>query len=418
MSGVPYELRIGRRYLRSTGNRFLSFISLISMLGVAIGVAVLIVVLSVMNGFERELRSRILSVTSHATVMAFGEGLQDWPALREQALANPGIRAVAPYVEGEALLIGEREDGGQGRPGLEQAARDDDVVVEETHRRDVRQQQHADVEPQDAGLGQHPLLHTEGAGGIAQEARMGDQVEHRRKHRQGRDADEDQPQVAPRPVVQAAETQQGPLGHEQEERQEDGALLAEQPESGDNPPPCVCGSTRDRLGRCDVRCRGGCPGLAQVGLGRHDLGSGSAFACLAGPFPIPAAATAATATRLAFPGLGRGFGRRLEGRNLRIAGVGQSGCFLRQRGPFGAHRSLFAPAFVAVAAATTAASALAFAVGIVGGGFGTRSGFGQALRSGRRVLGAGCALRARAAAALAPTLAPRLPAAVYSTQVQ
>ncbi|MCM2313471.1 MAG: lipoprotein-releasing ABC transporter permease subunit [Steroidobacteraceae bacterium] len=111
MSGVPYELRIGRRYLRSTGNRFLSFISLISMLGVAIGVAVLIVVLSVMNGFERELRSRILSVTSHATVTAFGEGLQDWAALRERALGHPGVQAVAPYVEGEALLISEREDG-------------------------------------------------------------------------------------------------------------------------------------------------------------------------------------------------------------------------------------------------------------------------------------------------------------------
>jgi len=111
MSGVPYELRIGRRYLRSTGNRFLSFISLISMVGVAIGVAVLIVVLSVMNGFERELRDRILSVTSHATVTAFGAGLQDWPALRQQALANPAVVAVAPYVEGEALLVSEGEDG-------------------------------------------------------------------------------------------------------------------------------------------------------------------------------------------------------------------------------------------------------------------------------------------------------------------
>ena len=111
MSGVPYELRIGRRYLRSTGNRFLSFISLISMLGVAIGVAVLIVVLSVMNGFERELRSRILSVTSHATVTAFGAGLADWQALRERALGNPAVAAVAPYIEGEALLIGERADG-------------------------------------------------------------------------------------------------------------------------------------------------------------------------------------------------------------------------------------------------------------------------------------------------------------------
>jgi len=111
MSGVPYELRIGRRYLRSTGNRFLSFISLMSMVGVAIGVAVLIVVLSVMNGFERELRERILSMTSHATVTTFGAGLQDWPALRERALANPAVEAAAPYVEGEALLIGERSDG-------------------------------------------------------------------------------------------------------------------------------------------------------------------------------------------------------------------------------------------------------------------------------------------------------------------
>jgi len=111
MSGVPYELRIGRRYLRSTGNRFLSFISLMSMVGVAIGVAVLIVVLSVMNGFERELRERILSMTSHATVTTFGAGLQDWPALRERALANPAVEAAAPYVEGKALLIGERSDG-------------------------------------------------------------------------------------------------------------------------------------------------------------------------------------------------------------------------------------------------------------------------------------------------------------------
>ena len=108
---MPYEVTIGRRYLRASGNRFLSFISLMSMLGVAIGVAVLIVVLSVMNGFERELRNRILSVTSHATVTAFGAGLQDWPTLREQALANPEVVAVAPYVEGEALLVSEGEDG-------------------------------------------------------------------------------------------------------------------------------------------------------------------------------------------------------------------------------------------------------------------------------------------------------------------
>jgi lipoprotein-releasing system permease protein len=108
---VPYELSIGRRYLRSTGNRFLSFISLISMVGVAIGVAVLIVVLSVMNGFEHELRARILSLTSHATITAFGEGLADWPAMRERALGNPRVAAAAPFVETEALLLADNAGG-------------------------------------------------------------------------------------------------------------------------------------------------------------------------------------------------------------------------------------------------------------------------------------------------------------------
>jgi len=111
MVGMPYELKIGRRYLRSTGNRFLSFISMMSMVGVAIGVAVLIVVLSVMNGFEKELRERILSMTSHATVTAFGAGLPNWQALRQQALANHRVAAVAPFVEGEALLIGDVAEG-------------------------------------------------------------------------------------------------------------------------------------------------------------------------------------------------------------------------------------------------------------------------------------------------------------------
>ena len=126
MAGMPFELRIGRRYLRSTGNRFLSFISLMSMLGVAIGVAVLIVVLSVMNGFESELRSRILSMTAHGTIAAFGAGLADWQVLRRKAMLNPEVEAVAPYVEGEALLIADREGGPSSaasvrgvEPGLE-----------------------------------------------------------------------------------------------------------------------------------------------------------------------------------------------------------------------------------------------------------------------------------------------------------
>jgi lipoprotein-releasing system permease protein len=104
---MPFELRIGRRYLRSTGNRFLSFISAISMVGVAIGVATLIVVLSVMNGFERELRTRILSITSHATLTAFGAGLPDWRNVLQLTSTQPGVDAVAPYIEGEALLMAE-----------------------------------------------------------------------------------------------------------------------------------------------------------------------------------------------------------------------------------------------------------------------------------------------------------------------
>jgi lipoprotein-releasing system permease protein len=109
---------VGRRYLRSTDNRFLSFISLISMAGVAIGVAVLIVVLSVMNGFEHELRSRILSLTSHATMTAFGDGLEDWPALLSRALQNPRVAAAAPFIEVETLLIADRDGGGSNAATL------------------------------------------------------------------------------------------------------------------------------------------------------------------------------------------------------------------------------------------------------------------------------------------------------------
>ena len=97
---------IGTRYLRSTQRRgFLSFISIVSILGVALGVAVLIVVLSVMNGFERELRSRILSVTSHATLMGLGGTLPDWRAAQARAQAQPGVVAAVPYIEVQAMLV-------------------------------------------------------------------------------------------------------------------------------------------------------------------------------------------------------------------------------------------------------------------------------------------------------------------------
>ncbi len=117
MMRVPYEWFVGSRYLRSGHrNRFISFISLISMLGLALGVAVLIVVLSVMNGFEHELRQRILSMTSHATLMGLEGRLDDWPRIRARALENPAVVAAAPYIEDQGMLVnGEHVSGAQIR---------------------------------------------------------------------------------------------------------------------------------------------------------------------------------------------------------------------------------------------------------------------------------------------------------------
>jgi lipoprotein-releasing system permease protein len=110
---MKYELLIGRRYLRSSrGNRFVSFISTISMAGVAIGVAVLIVVLSVMNGFEREVRERILSLTAHATISALGSRLPDWQDAAARIRDNSAVLGVAPYIEDQALLIAGNKSSG------------------------------------------------------------------------------------------------------------------------------------------------------------------------------------------------------------------------------------------------------------------------------------------------------------------
>lgn len=104
---MKYEFLIGRRYLRaSRGNRFVSFISTISMAGLAIGVAVLIVVLSVMNGFEREVRERILSLTSHASITAYSSRLGNWQDAAGRVRGNPSVVAAAPFIEDQALLIG------------------------------------------------------------------------------------------------------------------------------------------------------------------------------------------------------------------------------------------------------------------------------------------------------------------------
>ena len=103
----PYELAVGLRYTRarkgSGRNAFISFIALISMAGIALGVAALIVVLSVMNGFQQELRNRILSVASHIEIRGFPD-LRDPAAVEAAARKNPHVVATAPYVYGQAML--------------------------------------------------------------------------------------------------------------------------------------------------------------------------------------------------------------------------------------------------------------------------------------------------------------------------
>lgn len=102
----PFELFVGLRYTRAKRrNHFISFISMISMLGIALGVTALITVISVMNGFELELRGRILGMTSHASVSGYQSPLEDWQSVASQvASISPEVIASAPYIRGEGML--------------------------------------------------------------------------------------------------------------------------------------------------------------------------------------------------------------------------------------------------------------------------------------------------------------------------
>ncbi len=109
----PFELYVGLRYTRAKRrNHFISFISLISMAGIALGVAALITVLSVMNGFGNELRDRILGVVSHITVSGPAGRLSDWPALAAQLRNDPRVLASAPYIQGQGMLTHRRVASG------------------------------------------------------------------------------------------------------------------------------------------------------------------------------------------------------------------------------------------------------------------------------------------------------------------
>ena len=106
---LPYEWLVGLRYTRagkrSSRNSFISFISLISVSGIALGVAALIVVLSVMNGFQKEVTDRMLSVLAHVEIFDAGGAMPNWQQAEKDAFKNPAVRGAAPFVETQALLV-------------------------------------------------------------------------------------------------------------------------------------------------------------------------------------------------------------------------------------------------------------------------------------------------------------------------
>ena len=116
---LPYEWLVGLRYTRAGRrdgrNSFISFISLISVSGIGLGVAALIVVLSVMNGFRKEVTDRMLSVLAHIEVIDAGQGgMPDWRAIEQTVLKNPAVKAAAPFVQTQGMLLRD----GVMRPAL------------------------------------------------------------------------------------------------------------------------------------------------------------------------------------------------------------------------------------------------------------------------------------------------------------
>ena len=108
-----FEALIGLRYVRARRrNYFISFISLTSIIGVGLGVMALITVLSVMNGFEKELKERILGMASHATVSEDGDVLNDWQPIAKEIMSHPDIIGVAPYFHAEGMLVKNKRVNG------------------------------------------------------------------------------------------------------------------------------------------------------------------------------------------------------------------------------------------------------------------------------------------------------------------
>ena len=150
---LPYELAIGLRYTRAgrrarRRNGFISFISGISMASIALGVMALIVVLSVMNGFQKEVRDRMLSVLAHVEVSALGGAIEDWQAVERAARTHPEVQAAAPYVNSQGLFSSGDVVRGALVRGIEPAA---EPKVSDIAAR-VRGGQLADLRPGEYGV--------------------------------------------------------------------------------------------------------------------------------------------------------------------------------------------------------------------------------------------------------------------------
>src|SRR5579864_4003962 len=117
MSGLPFEMLLALRYLRPK-RTFVSVITLISILGVALGVAVLIIVTSVMSGFDHDLREKILGFNAHLTISKSGQTMRDYQALADKIAANKKVLGVSPFVFGPVLV---ETQGDTNRPALQDA---------------------------------------------------------------------------------------------------------------------------------------------------------------------------------------------------------------------------------------------------------------------------------------------------------
>src|SRR5271168_3608498 len=121
MSKLPFELLLALRYLRPK-RTFVSIITLISIIGVALGVAVLIIVISVMSGFDHDLREKILGFNPHLTISQIdpvtqsGTTMANYPAVMQLVTSNKNVLSVSPFVAGPVLL---ETQGGTNRPTLE-----------------------------------------------------------------------------------------------------------------------------------------------------------------------------------------------------------------------------------------------------------------------------------------------------------